>query len=67
MAGKELERFEIRRFGSALTKHLGEIEQVNVVLQNKIGKTIHRQCTGVQLMKKRVFLDGSPNTLTATP
>ncbi len=64
---KQLQCFEIGRFGPALTENLGKVEQVNVVLQDEIGEPIHRQRAGMQLAEKLVTFDRPPNALAATP
>src|SRR5713226_4422831 len=66
MAAKQFQRFKIGRLGSAVTEDLSEVEQVHIILQDKIGKTIHRQGPGVQLTEERMTVDRSPNSLSAT-
>jgi hypothetical protein len=61
MARKQLQCLEVRRFGPALAENLGEVEQVNVILQDEVSKAIHRQSPGVKLAQKRMILYRSPN------
>jgi hypothetical protein len=67
MAAKQFQSFEIRRFGSPLTKHLREIEQVHVILQYEISETIDRQASVVQFIQERMTFDRAPNGFGAPP
>src|SRR5688572_5028828 len=66
VTGEQFERFEIRRFGAALAKHLREVEQINVILQDKVSETIHRQSSGMQFAQEWMTVNRPPNALCAT-
>src|SRR5918992_5344442 len=67
VTAKQFQCFEIRRFGTPLTEHLSEVEQIHVILQNEICKPIHRQRAGMQLTQERMIVDCAPNALGSTP
>jgi hypothetical protein len=46
---------------------LGEVEQVNIILQYKISEPLHRQRARVQLPQKRVCFDRAPNAAATPP
>src|SRR3989338_2104070 len=65
MSRENFQGLQIRGLGPAQTKDLGEVEEIAVVLEDKICETVHRKGAGVELLKKRMSEDRAPDRIRA--
>ena len=67
MAGKNFQGVEILRLGPAQTKDLSEVEEVEIILEDKVGEAIHRQGARMELIQKRMGVNSTPYGIGLAP